>query len=243
MPENRYVSYLIQAIVTAFVTILAFFIIQKPLLENTAAKRTFTVQGVGKVQKTPNLITTTYSIQEKGTTQKEAQDKGDEKQKKAMEILTSLGFQKEDIKTENYSVNEDYDYTPTGRTSHGFIISISTSIKSKQVEKINQALTRLTELGINVGGVNYSMGNDTSYDDEARKKAITDARKKADDLARAAGFRVGKIVSIQDGQQVGGPIPVMYEAKSMNMAARPAADIQPGSSDVIYNVSITYEIK
>src|SRR3989344_2209234 len=193
---------------------------------------TFTVDGIGEVEAVPNSHTTTYTINETGTTEKEAQEKGNAKQTSARETLKSLGFEDADIKTDGYYINPNYEILPNGGSrEQGFQINNTTTIKSKDLDKINKALDGLVALGVQVGGVSSDF--DTENNDElkvqARAKAVENARKKAEQLAKSAGFKVGKIASIYEATPYyPGPIPI-YAEKSAMGGAPDATQIDPGT--------------
>ncbi len=69
---------------------------------------------------------------------------------------------------------------------------------------------------------------------EARKKAVDDARKKASELSSAAGMTLGKIVNIQEGTS-NRIYPMM--AKSAD------TEIQPGTTDITSSVTLFYETR
>ena len=200
--------------------------------------RTFDVTGTGKATVVPNSFTTTFTVNESGTTQKDAQDKGNIKQNKALEVLSILGFDKKDIQTANYSINPTYDYNNGQNKATGYSIDISTTVKSKDKTKIEKAIDQIASLGVNVQGVNLDTADDSGAKDEARTKAVGDAKAKAESLAKAAGFRLGKIVSIREGDAVPGPIRMLNAAGSVSSKTT----IEPGSNEVSATVVVTYYI-
>lgn len=207
---------------------------------------TFTVDGIGEMEAVPNSHTTTYTINETGTTEKEAQEKGNAKQASAREVLGSLGFKDGDIKTDGYYINPNYEILPSGGSrEQGFQINITTTIKSKDLDKINNALDELVALGVQVGGVSseFDSKDNTELKTKARTKAIEDARDKAEQLADAAGFKIGKVASIYESTPYGpGPIPI-YSEKSAMMDSGSPTRIDPGTDNLTVQVSITYYIK
>lgn len=200
--------------------------------------RTFDVTGTGKSIVVPNSFTTTFTVGETGTTQKDAQDKGNVKQNQTLEILKNLGFDKKDIQTANYSINPTYDYANGQNKATGYSIDISTTVKSKDKTKIENAIDQIASLGVNVQGVNLDTTDDSSAKDEARTRAVEDAKAKAESLAKAAGFRLGKIASIREGDVMPGPIRMLDSAGSVSNKTT----IEPGLNEVVATVVVTYYI-
>lgn len=203
------------------------------------SNRTFDVTGTGKASVVPNSFITTFNINESAVTQKVAQDKGNAKQEKALEVLNSLGFAKKDIQTTNYSVNPNYDYSNSQNKITGYVMDQSTTIKSKDKTKIEQAIDKITALGINIQGVTLDTLDDSKAKDEARKNAVEDARSKAEDLAKAAGFKLGKIASIRE-ESASVPIPLRTLDGVSGVSEK--TNIEPGSNEVTSTIIVTYYI-
>jgi uncharacterized protein YggE len=72
--------------------------------------------------------------------------------------------------------------------------------------------------------------------DEARVKAIEDARRKAEIYAKAANVRIGAPVSISE-EGSAGPIPMRASFK-----ANAPAQVAPGEETLRVSVSVSYEI-
>ena len=79
---------------------------------------------------------------------------------------------------------------------------------------------------------------------EARIEAFGKAKAKAVAMAKAAGTRLGKVVTFSEGFS-GGPIPYKtLEARADGAAGAPyAPDLEPGSQEVTVQVSVTYAIR
>lgn len=247
-------DYFIKPLCFAAVLVLVLFLLNKFTYFNISLSsnnnyNSFEVIGTGTVTKTPNVATTIFTIEEKGTTQEAAKNAANTKQNKALATLQSIGISKSDI-TSSMSVNPNFEEGtavltyPSRPTQNGYIAVISTTVKSKQVNQINKAIDQLTKLGINVGGVNYSYSNETAYQEEAQAKAIQNAQTQAENLAKAAGFKLGKIVTIRNADDNGGGYQP-YATNAMDLKAAPSAptDLQPGSNQISAHMGVTYYIK
>ena len=78
--------------------------------------------------------------------------------------------------------------------------------------------------------------------------AIEKAKVKAQDLAQAAGLKLGKVISVSETGSYGGPI-MPYEGMGIGgggyggdmKSASP--NIEPGSQDVVANMTVVFEVK
>lgn len=73
---------------------------------------------------------------------------------------------------------------------------------------------------------------------EALKKALADAKAKAEALAEAGGFAVGRVTDVTEQQGVE-PVPMAMESSAAKDAATP---VEPGTQDVVAQVSVSFEI-
>ena len=161
----------------------------------TTKSTTFDVTGEGKVTAVPDVAVVTVGIQANGTTVKAAQDQINSTINKVSEAIKKLGVDSKDIKTTNYNVNPSYDFT-SGQKITGFLANTNLQIKVRQLEKANSVIDTATANGVNqVGGINFDIDEKTKLENEARQKAVDQAKKKAQDASKIAGFKLGRIIN------------------------------------------------
>lgn len=142
----------------------------------------------------------------------------------------------------------DSVYYPNGkRTLSGYDVTQTLTVKMRDMTKIGQIIEEITAAGANqVGDLQFTLDNPDTVQAQAREKAITDAKSKAQVLAEQLGVRLVRITSYNDG----GYTPVYRlnyaKAEAMDSAATgsaPAPTIQTGENKITVNVNITYEIE
>ncbi|MEK7505872.1 MAG: SIMPL domain-containing protein, partial [Patescibacteria group bacterium] len=95
-------------------------------------------------------------------------------------------------------------------------------------------------------GLTFSVEDEDNLKDEARNKAIADAKDKAEKLTKALGVRLVKVVSFyEEGEQ-----PSYYGMDAMSAkggfegsAPSPRASVSPGENKYSSIVNVTYEIR
>jgi uncharacterized protein YggE len=96
-----------------------------------------------------------------------------------------------------------------------------------------------------VSGLTFTIDDESALQREARKKAIDDAKTKAQQLAKDLGVSLSRIVSFSENN--GSPMPMYYRADAMAMGgameAKSAPSVPTGQNKISSDVSITYEIK
>jgi uncharacterized protein YggE len=107
------------------------------------------------------------------------------------------------------------------------------------VAKVATTIDALVGAGANdIGGINFMVSQESKLLDEARVKAVEDAKRKADIYAKAANIRLGAPVSISEAGGGDGPRP-MVRAQFKANAPTPIA---PGEETLRVSVSVSYEI-
>lgn len=220
-----------------------------------AAYRSFTVTGEGKINAVPDIATFSFSIvTEGGMDVSSLQKENVDKVNAAIAYIKDNGVEAKDIQTRDYSLNPRYQYTPCDSSRPcppaeviGYTISQTVSVKIRELAKAGALLSGVVNVGAtNVSQLSFTIDEPTKLQNEARIEALADARTKAEEIAKSSGFQLGKILSIDDGGSYPTPMPY-YGGIGMKtdaaVSSAPAPTIEPGSQDIIVNVSVRYEIK
>ena len=90
-----------------------------------------------------------------------------------------------------------------------------------------------------IGGINFTVTQASKHLDEAREKAIADARRKAEIYAKAAGVTLGEPISISE--ETGSPGRLFRSKMAAPMAA--GAPVAQGEETLSVTVSVSWAIK
>lgn len=206
---------------------------------------TITINGEGKVSAQPTLAQVSLGMYSEGTNVPTVQQQNTQKVNAIIDALKGMGISSDDMQTNGYSIQPKYNYDNGKTTIDGYSVSQSLNVKVRDLTKVGDVIAKAGELGSNqVNGVTFTIDDPSSVQQQARAKAIDDARKKADELAKTMGVTLVKVVTFSESS--GGAIPPMPYARDASMlsAAAPVApDIQPGQLDVTSDVSVTFEIR
>ncbi len=223
------------------------------------ATNTISVSGYGESFGVPDIATFTFTVSSEKATVALAQADATAKINAITEYLKAQKIDDKDIKTTDYSVYPQYDYKteaclagyPCGggtQVLRGYQVRQTTTVKVRDTAKAGDLLTGAgTKGATEVSGLNFTFDKPDMVQNDARDKAIADAKQKADTLAKQLGVRLVRVVSYNDSGNY--PQPVMY-ARDMAYASGGAANekatapsISIGENKVTSNVSITYEIR
>lgn len=215
--------------------------------------RSFSVTGEGKAIVVPDVARFTFGVltEASGKDIAKLQTDNTAKMNKIIAVLKKAGLAEKDIKTESYNLSPRYQYC--GRESVicppsqivGYTIDQTVSVKVRDFGKIGSILSEVVTAGAtNISQVEFTVDDMEQVRNEARALAIEQAREQAKATAKAGGFRVGKLLSLEENS---GPMPMMYEKSigfggDMAVASAPVPAIEPGSTEVVVNVFLRYEI-
>ena len=210
---------------------------------------TITISGTGKETAVPDIAVVSLGLQTEKKTVAEAQRENTETMNKVRARLEQLQIPKEDITTSQYNVYPQQEWIPnTGRSViRGYVVNQNLTVKIRDFDKIPQVLQMVGDLNLNqVGGLTFAVDEPETYRQKARLEALGQAKTKAQALAQAAGVGLGRVVSFSEGDAYGGPVPY-YAMKELSMdgsgGGAPAPSIEPGSQEVVVNVTVTYELE
>lgn len=156
------------------------------------------VTGEGKLSTKPDSARVRFDFEQRATQPLPAKQAVDTAVNKLLASLGTYGIEDKDITASSLSASEDVNYSDEGkRTSNGFVAERDVTVVLKDIDKLNEFLDNGLASGAHeIGDVTFESTQADSLRDEARQKAVDDARKKAAGMAAAFGANLGSIYSI-----------------------------------------------
>ncbi len=216
--------------------------------------RSFVVQGDGKAVGVPDVAGFSFEvITEGGTDVAALQSQNADKMNKAIDFVTKQGVDKKDITSSQYNIQPRYE-TPncaygSGKvcppaTIVGYTVQQSVFVKVRDFKLISPLLSGVVTNGANsVSNIQFSIDDSTKVENTARAEAIKKAQAKAQSVADAAGFKLGRLLEISENNSV--PYynqPMLAKGAMDSTSASTAPTIEPGSQEVTISVTLKYEI-
>lgn len=208
---------------------------------------TINVSGEGKVNAVPDVATVDLGMSTERSTVGAAQQENTRVMNAIIAKLGEMGVDKKDIQTSNYNLYQVYDYSNNKQTLRGYSVSQNVRVKVRRLDAVGDIISAAGDLGANqVGGVSFTIDQPESLRQEAREQALRQAKEKAEALAKIMGVELVRVVSFdENGYVPSQPMPMLY-AKDMAIAearSGSAPSIEAGSTDVVINANVTYEIR
>ena len=220
--------------------------------------RSFAVSGEGRVVAVPDIAQFTFSvITQGGADIAKLQQDNVEKTNRVIAFLKGEGVDEKDIKTQSFHLEPRYQYFSCGPSRIGgpeacpppeivgYSITQSVSVKVRDFGKVGRVLGGAVDNGANsVSQLNFTVDDPTELENEARKQAMDKARTKAEGIAEAGGFRVGQLLSIDEGGYYP-PQPYYERAFAADGIGGGGAvpQVEPGSQEIIVNVTLRFAIE
>ena len=209
----------------------------------------FSTSAEGKVVAIPDIAQFSFSVVTQGGVElQDTQSDNTNKANAAIAFVKSEGVDGKDITTQGYNVEPRYQYFDcSGRQSSvcppyeivGYTITQTVLVKVRDFKVIGDLLAGVVENGANtVSQLSFTVEDPALLENQARAQAIAKAKSTAKSIAKAGGFRLGKLLLINEGSYYPGP---MFSTAEERDGATPT--IEPGSYDVTIHITLTYEIR
>lgn len=240
-------SVQITLIICAAVLILALAVYN--LFASFNPSDTISVNGEATVSVVPDLVGIYFSVETIADTSEEATGANAEVVDAVKAALVSAGFEEDEITTQSFSVNENYDWDDGDREQNGYIAThrLKLEISTDETERIGRAIDSGVGAGAEISYINFELSQEKENEvkAEAIQLAAQDAKTKAEALATGIGKDLGKLVSVSTGNynyysvRAYGAVAVAEDTEE----AKAATEITPSEQDVYASVSAVYKIK
>lgn len=212
-----------------------------------AGPRLLSVNGVGTAAATPDIAYVELGVDVKSSSASEAVAESTDRMSKVMEALAELEVEEKDIRTVAYNMwveeERDREGNPTGERTYHVVHRVRVTVRA--LEQVGTLLEKALEAGANtVGGIQFAVEDPTALQQEAREKAIANAKDKAQQLADGLGVSLGEPYTINEYSAVGPVVEkaVLMEARAAAGGAGPVP-VSPGELTVTVELSVSWMIQ
>ncbi len=205
---------------------------------------TITVIGEGRASAKPDTAMALVGVETIGKTLGEANDRNSAKMDTLIKALKSSGIADKDVQTTSYSVTPERKYSretgPGDITS--FRVSNQVRVKFRELKKIGAILDRVVKEGANtIQSIAFEADDPTPVRARASAAAIAAARAKAEEMAKAAGVKLGEVLQISE--VIGGPRPIAMMSDSLAAAPRASVPVEQGELEFTAQLQVVYAIR
>ena len=165
-----------------------------------AAATKITVNGTGEVRISADTAVISLGVSARDKDVLKAQQEVNETIAAIRKALTGQGVKEENINTEFINIYAVYDYQNGLEELSAYNASSTLAIRVTDMESVGTLIDAAFAAGANtLNGISFSASDTEEAETEAMKKAVEDAKKKADVLAEASGLKITGIETISEG--------------------------------------------
>ncbi len=204
-----------------------------PAHEETS--NTISVSGTGSAYAAPDMAYVSITVLTESTTATEAQQKNTDTMNSVIEALKRIGVSKDEMKTEQYSLQPMYDYDKQQKIV-GYTCRNTLKVTWRKIDDVGIVLDTAVKAGANsVGSITFGLSKQKleTLTAQAIGEAANDAEAKAQALASALKLTIVGKISVS----IGAPYVPQSSVYELRATAPP---IVPGELQVAVTVYITY---
>lgn len=202
------------------------------------------VSGTGRVTVVPDIGVLSLGVESTQPTVAAARTEAAKAMDAVRASLKQNGVEDKDIATTGFNIQPQQDFRGGAPRIIGYQVTNQVTVKVRQLDALSKTLDGAVAAGrdaVRVNGVSFAVDKPERFENEARDKAVADARARAEQLAKAAGVKLGRARSVNESFGGGGPVPMRAMAGAAeDMVATP---LSPGESEVTLTVNIVYEVE
>lgn len=203
--------------------------------------RTVSVSATGSVSAEPDVAYVSTGVVTEADTAKEALARNSAAMAKLIDGLKAMRIAPKDIQTTTINVEPRYSQPKDGRASaiNGYRVVNQVRLVVRDVKRLGEILDQAITLGANqINRIAFDVDNAENLKDDARKKAMENARRRAELYAKAAGAQLGQVVRIAED------VRTAYRPTSSTRAALSAeVPIEGGTRLLDVEVHVTYALQ
>ena len=203
------------------------------------------VSGRGEVTVTPDIATLRLGVEVQAVSVAIAQFQAAGAMDEVMAALTDNGVAEKDIQTQYFSIRQvtKWDRDKEEEIVVGYRVTNKVTAKIREIDKAGTVIDAVAAAGgdlTRIDSIDFSVDDPSAYYEEARAKAMADAKAKAGQLAELADAKLGKATYISESSQAPPPIyrQDIYE-EAIPTATTP---ISPGEMEISLTVQVAYAL-
>ncbi|MCE9982813.1 oxidative stress defense protein [Leclercia adecarboxylata] len=171
--------------------------------------------GTASVDAAPDIATLAIEVNVAAKDAATAKKQADDRVAQYLSFLEQNGVGKKDINSANLRTQPDYDYKDGKSILKGYRAVRTVEVTVRQLDKLNSLLDGALKAGLNeIRSVSLGVAQPEKYKDEARKAAIDDAVRQAQQLASGFNSKLGPVYSVRYHVSNYQPSPMVRMMKS-----------------------------
>jgi uncharacterized protein YggE len=211
----------------------------------TASERPVIVtMGEGVVKTAADRAWVSVAAESRARSPRDAQRANADAMAAVLGRFKGAGLPADAIRTSGYDIQPEFDYANGKQTLRGYVARNSVEVRADDIARVGEILDLAVGSGATaVSGVRFDLKDRSAAEREALKRAVADARGRAEAAASGAGVSIDRVLRIEEQRGFAQePRPLMMKRESM-VADAAETPITPGELDVRALVTMTTAIR
>ncbi|MBP8272826.1 MAG: SIMPL domain-containing protein [Acidobacteria bacterium] len=211
--------------------------------------RAISTQGQASIKLVPDVAWVSVAAEARAPKPGEAQRKAAEAMTAVQAALKTLGLPANAIKTQQYSLQPEMDYSGGTGKVKGYLARNTIEVRVDDIEKIGAVIDAAGASGAaSVSGMRFDLKNREAVEREALAAAAKDGLERARAIATGLGQTIGVILRVDDQRMYSAqPMARSYDAAGRGgmVAAAPAppTPVEPGEIEIRAQMTVVVSIK
>jgi hypothetical protein len=205
---------------------------------------TLNLSAYGESHIAPDMATISLGVTSTAATAAQAMAANATQMTQVVAALKKAGIAAKDIQTSGLNLNAQYAYEqnqPPKLT--GYQASNQVAVIVHDLPRLGAAVDATVNAGANqINGIGFGLQDPTTAENAARQEAVKALQAKADLYAKATGYRVTRLVSLNEGGGYAPPAPMAMTAYKRGVAQAPESPVEAGELKVRIDITGLYEV-
>lgn len=202
------------------------------------------VVGEGTVTAVPDEVVIRARVEHTGESAQEVKSQNDKVISDLLVYLKEFGIPSENVKTEYLRLRKEQNYNTK---EEYYAANQALSIRVEDMDSYEELMGGLLDKGLNrIDGISFETSKEDELQIEARKKAVLDAREKAQQYAEALGQGIGSAIEIRENGS-SGPQPILRAAAMVQTEAAydssSGPQIAPGELEITTRINVSFVLE
>lgn len=208
-----------------------------PERHNRSSRR-ITVTGHGQVAVEPDVATVQIEVSTVNKQVSVAQEQNAQIMNQVIQSILQLGVPRENIRTVSYTVFPQYDYVDGKQIFRGYEVNNSISVKLTDIQQVGTVIDTAVANGANrVSNIQFSVEDESIYQQQAIDNALKDAQLKATTIAQSLQLNMQpQPIKVTELDAVANPV----RYKSVAMSEMSSTPIEQGQIIIAAAMSVQY---
>jgi uncharacterized protein len=204
---------------------------------------TVVTQGFAIVNARPDRAFVTIAAESRSRNSGDAQKQNAAAMTAVLRKVEQAGVPKDAVRTIGYELQPEFDYANGKQTFRSYVARNTVEVRLDDIDRIGVVIDAAAAGGATtITGVRFDVRNRADLEREALRKAVADARGRAEAAAAGAGAAIDRVVRIEEMGAQEPPRPMMRMAAQLSGNAE-ATPVEPSTIEIQARVTLTASLR